>query len=60
MNVLSWKYDHGVQSSFSQLFMQAASHAGDSAKRLEVINSVITWGPLAAKGLAVADFGRAV
>ena len=60
MNVFAGKYDHGVLESFSQLFMQAASHAGDSAKRLEVINFVITWGSLAAKGLAVADFGRAV
>ena len=27
--ILSGKYDHGVLRSFSQLFMQVASHAGD-------------------------------
>jgi len=60
MNVLSGKHDHGVLESFSQLFMQVASYAGDWAQSLKRMNSVTSWGSLAIKGIAVADFGRAL
>lgn len=40
--------------------MQVATYGGDWAQRLKLMNAVTSWGSLAIKGIAVADFGRAL